>query len=530
MASNPSSANRQIARAAGTVMAAFVLSNAVGLVRQILVSGAFGTSTAMDAFYTANLIPNLLFNLVAGGALASAFIPTFTGFLARQDRSGAWRLASAVVNLVSVLLASASLLAAIFAPQVVRFLYILKPELDPSLQSLTTRLLRILLISPVIFGASGLLMGILNTHQKFWLPALAPTMLWVGMIFGVIVLTPAWGIYGLAWGAVLGSALHLGIQLPGLARLEGREYFASLGLRLAAVREVARLMAPRLLGVGVVQLNFVVNTILATAQPEGSLAAISTAWMVVTMPQVVIAQAIAIAALPTFSAQVERGQILEMRASLAATLRGVILLSLPASLGLILLRQPVVAWLFQRGAFDARSTDQVAWALLWYSAGLVGHSLVEILSRAFYSLHDTKTPVLVGTAAMGLNVAFSFAFSALFQQMGGMPHGGLALANSLATALEAAGLVLLMRRRLGGLEGSRVLNGGAQAAGAVLIMSLGISAWLWVAASLPVELATLGGVGIGGIIYVLVVLVLGAPEAREVVDLVVRKGRAVLSR
>ena len=511
---NPSM-NRQIASAASTVMAAFVLSNVVGLLRQILVSRAFGTSAEMDAFNAAIRLPDLLFNLVAGGALASAFIPTFTTLLTREERDQAWRLASSIANLLFLILIIISGLAAWLAPQIVRYiLYGLVSELNPTLFDLTVSLLRILLLSPLIFGLSGLLMGILNAHRKFLLPALAPTMYWLGMIFGVVVLAPRWGIYGLAWGAVLGALMHLGVQVPGLARLSGR-YFFMLGLHLESVREVARLMAPRLLGVAVVQINFLVNTILASAQPQGSLTAIQIAWAVMTMPQVVIAQAIAIAALPIFSAQVAMGKLDEMRGSLAATLRGVIYLSLPASLGLILLRQPIVALLFERGEFDARSTQLVAWALLWYAAGLVGHSLVEVLSRAFYALHDTRTPVLVGAAAMSLNLIFSVAFSALFWRIGWMPHGGLALANSLATAIEAAGLLALMRRRLNGLEGRNILKGTYHSMMASLAMSLGL--WLWFEKTNDFSLwvVAAGGIFLGLSIYALALLVLDYDETRR---------------
>ncbi len=505
--------NRQIASGATTIMVAFIMSNIVGLVRQILVSEAFGTSPEMDAFNAAIRLPDLLFNLVAGGALASAFIPTFTTLLTREHKEQAWQLASAVANLLCLILILISGLSGVFAPQIVRYiLYGLVSELDASHFELTVSLLRILLLSPLVFGISGLLMGILNAHRMFLLPALAPTMYWLGMIIGVLVLSPRWGIHGLAWGAVLGAVMHLGVQLPGLMKLNGR-YFFMLGLYLEPVREVVRLMAPRLLGVAVVQINFVVNTILASAQPQGSLTAIQIAWAVMTMPQVVIAQAIAIAALPIFSAQVAMGKLDEMRNSLAMTLRGVIYLSLPASLGLILLRQPIVALLFERGEFDAHSTQLVAWALLWYALGLVGHSLVEVLSRAFYALHDTRTPVLVGAGAMTLNLIFSVAFSTLFWRIGWMPHGGLALANSLATALEACGLFVLMRKRLGGLVEKSILNGTYRATIATLAMCLGLWFWLQVKGSLWLVVG--GGVSLGLVIYLLTLMVVEAKEARR---------------
>lgn len=505
-------------------MLAFVLSNLVGLVRQVLVSRAFGTSTDMDAFNAAVLIPTVIFNLLASGALSSAFIPTFAGFLAKDERNSAWQLASAMTNLVILALSLASGLAALFAPQIVRHvIYVFKPELDPALQTLTSDLLRIVLIAPTIFGVSGLLMGILNAHQKFWMPALAPVFYWVGWILGLIFLVPSMGIYGLAWGYVIGALLHLGIQIPGLIRLEKRRYSPIFGLDNAAVREVGRLMAPRLLGVAAVQINLVINTMIAAGQGEGSLTAINMAFMVMTMPLFVIAQAIATAALPTFSAQVARGKQDEMRASLAATLRGVLLLSIPATVGLILLRQPVTAMLFQRGKFTAISTEMVSWALLWYTAGLVGHSVVEILSRAFYALHDTKTPVSVGVAAMGLNAVFSFGFAALFSSVGWMPHGGLALANSLATALEAVILFVLMRRRLNGIDGINLARGVGQFGLAALGMAIGILLWIKLTGSLNPWLIGLGGVAMGGTVYGLGVVLLKVPEIASVYSLVKKR-------
>jgi putative peptidoglycan lipid II flippase len=279
-------------------------------------------------------------------------------------------------------------------------------------------------------------------------------------------------------------------------------------------------MGPRIVGVAVVRLNFVINAVIATSLAAGSLTSINVAFMVMTMPQVVIAQAIAIAALPTFSAQVARGEIREMRSSLASTIRGVLLLAVPAMTGLILLRQPVVAMLFQRGNFTGTSTDMVSWALLWYSVGLVGHSMVEILVRAFYALHDTKTPVTITTIAMLFNVGFSFAFAALFSKIGWMPHGGLALANSLATALEMIGLLILIRRPLKGIDGGILAKGLAQAVLASLGMAIALLVWIQSTGSLNPWVVGLGGVAIGGLVYGLGVVLLKVPETQSVFSLV----------
>jgi putative peptidoglycan lipid II flippase len=505
-------AQRQIVRAAGTVMAAFVLSNLVGLLRQMLISRAFGTGAELDAFVAAQRLPDTLFSLVAGGALASAFVPAFTGFITRDDHPGAWRLASGVLNLVFLVLAAISLLAGLLAPALVSGF--LAPGFTAEQQALTVQLLRVLLISSSIFGVSGLLMGILNAHQHFLLPALAPTFYWLGMIFGLVAWVPRAGIFGLAWGAVLGSGLHLLVQLPALRRLGAARYVPHLGLGNPAVREVVRLMGPRLVGVAAVQLNFIVTISLASFMDTGSQSALTYAWQIFTMPQVIIAQAVAIVALPAFSAMVARGELDAMRSSLADTLRGILFLAVPATLGLFVLRVPIIAMLFQGRNFDARSTALVAWALAFFTIGLASHSVVEIVSRAYYALKDTRTPVLIGTAAMGLNIAFSFILAPLFGRLNLWPHGGLALANTLATTLEMLAMAWLMRRRLSGLDLPRLLPGLWRTVLASVVMGAALAAWLAATQGQSPWLVGAGGVAVGGAVFAGAALALGAPEAR----------------
>ncbi len=516
MSSLHNTANRQIARAAGVVMAAFVFSQITGLVYQMLVADTFGTDQSMDAFNAANRVSETLFRLIAGGALGSAFIPTFTQLLIKEDQDKAWQLASAVGNLVLVILSILGILAAIFAPQIVR--NFLAPGFnDPAQEQLTVNLMRIMLPSAAIFGISGLIMGVLNSHQVFLIPALTPAMYRLGMIFGTVVLSPKMGIQGLAWGVIIGALAHLVLQIPSLIRQDAT-YTLAWGLKLPEVREVIQLMGPRLLGVAVVELNFWVNTRLASFMSAGSVTGITFAFVLMLMPQAAIAQSIATAAMPTLAAQYARGQLDDVRDSLASILRGVLLLSVPASVGLIILRVPTVQLLFQRGEFTEHSTKLVTWALLWYSAGLVGHSVMEVLARAFYALHDTKTPVIVGVAAMSLNVVFSFGFSALFKRIGWMPHGGLALANSLATALETVGLLILMRRRLNGLQGRRVLQGFGSAILGVVGMSLALWLWMAIAGGRPSWQVVAGGILVGSVVYGIIITILRVPEARQLLQ------------
>lgn len=521
MAESAPSANRQIARAAGTVMFAIIFGQIAGLARSILIARAF-PEIQQDAFFAANRVSETLFTLLAAGALGSAFIPTFTTLLTKNEKASAWRLASSIANLITLTLSILGVLAAIFAPQIVR--YALAPGLavDPTTFQMTVTLMRIQLIASVLFGLGGLVVGILNAHQVFFIPQLTIGFFRLGEIFGVLVLARWMGIYGLAWGVVIGAGLYLLIQIPALLRQKG-VYIPSLGWGDPSVREVFRLMGPRVLGAAVVQLNFWVNTWLASQMADGSIAGLQYGFSLMLMAQAAIAQSVAIAAMPTFSAQFALARLDEMRASLSSTIRGILFLAFPASIGLILLREPIVRMLYQRGPSNADLTALIAWALLWYAAGLVGHSILEVLTRAFYAQHDTKTPVLVGGIAMGLNVVFSFAFSALFARIGWMPVGGLALANSLATALEVTALLLIMRTRLNGINEPYLLRGGLQSLAGVLAMSAAVLLVLRFFSGYPAWLLALGGILAGGLVYTLTMFGLRVPEIDLLVSAVRRR-------
>ena len=512
MSETTNTANRQIARAAGTVMLAFIISQLTGLARSILVARTFGAGAELSAFIAANRVSETLFTLLAGGVLSSAFIPTFTTFLTRNDKKSAWRLASAVANLITIILGVLAALAAVFAPEISRYLLVPGFADDPSLLKLTVELLRIQLGSAVIFALGGLVMGILNAHQVFFIPALTPALYQLGLIFGVLVLAPGMGIYGLAYGVLIGSSLYLLLQAPTLIK-HGARYSLILGRDMPAAAEVLRLMGPRIFGAAIVQLNFWVNIWLGSQMPDkGSVASLSYGFALMMMAEGAIAQSIAIAAMPTLSAQYALGKLDDLRASLAASLRGVILLALPAALGLILFRIPIISLLYQRGEFDAHSTQLVAWALLWYASGLIFHSVLEVLARSYYAMHDTKTPVLVGAIAMGINVGLSFVFVALFNRIGWMPHGGLALANSLATALETTTLLIIMRKRLHGIQGRVVSKGAGVAALGTLGMSAAIFIWLQAMQGFTVAIISLGGIVIGVAIYGLILILFRLPE------------------
>jgi putative peptidoglycan lipid II flippase len=500
-----STGKQQIARAAGLVMVLFVLSRLLGLAREMIIGAQFGTSADLDAYLAAFRLPDLLFQLVAGGALGSAFIPTFTDYLARDDHKDAWRLASGVANLVLAIMTSIAAVAAILAPWLVR--EVIAPGFDPAQQALTARLMRLMLVTPVVFGVSGLVMGALNAHQHFLLPAVAPIFYNLAIIGGALGLAPRFGVTGLAVGVIAGSVLHLLVQVPGLVRFQAR-YWPVLTLRDPGIREVGRLMGPRVLGLAAVQVNFLINTILASGLAEGSLSALNFAWLLMLLPQGAFAQAVATAAFPTLSALAAQGETNEMRSTLAATLRAILFLSVPAAVGLLVLRMPLVQLLFQRGAFETHSTEAVAWALQFYALGLPAHAGVEIIARAFYALHDTRTPVVIGIAAMGLNVVLSLFL------IRPLAHGGLALANTIATTLELLGMLILIRRRLGGIEGRRLARASARMALAAALMGTVLGRALFLSGEMDAVIQTGGGILLGLAVYFGSLLAMGASEIR----------------
>ncbi|MDY6875161.1 MAG: murein biosynthesis integral membrane protein MurJ [Chloroflexota bacterium] len=514
---------RQIAKAATLVMALFVVSRMLGLVREMVIGALFGTSATYDAYVAAARIPEMIFLVIAGGALGSAFIPTFADHLTKRDQAGAWQLASAIVNLVLILLVAVTGLMAIFAPALVRT--VVAPGFDdPSQQALTVSLLRLMLLSQIIFGVSGIVMGVLNAHQHFLLPALAASVYNLSITGGALLLGPRMGVTGMAIGMVVGAALHLLVQVPGLLRY-GARYIPTLGLHNPSVHEVGRLMAPRVLGTAITQVNFVINTRLASMMGEGAVSAINYAWLLVMLPHGIFAQAVGTAAFPTFAEQVARGERNEMRSTLTATLRAVFFLSIPATMGLLVLGQPLVRLLFERGAFEASSTEAVTWALVFYALGLVGHAGWEISARAFYAMHDTLTPVWVGGLAMGFNIVLSLTLPGAFELAGWPPYAGLALANSVAVLLELVTLLVLMQRRMGGLEGQQMLMAFAKSGLASLAMGAVLMGWQ---AALPnAGSLVLGGGGImlGVAVYLGAALLLRVEELRSVAGLVRRRAR-----
>ena len=509
-----------IASAAMVVMFFFVVSRVLGLAREMVIAAQFGAGAELDAYLAAFRVPDLLFQLVAGGALGSAFIPTFAGYWARRDQQGAWLLFSRVLNLVTVALVGIAGLAALFALPLVR--QIIAPGFSPEQQMLTAGLMRWMLLSTILFGASGLIMGALNARQHFVLPAAAPVFYNLAIIASAWLLAPRFGINGLAIGVVAGALAHLLVQLPGLWRV-GARYTPSFDWDDVGVREVARLMGPRVLGLFFVQMHFLVNTILASGLVAGSLSWLNYAWLLMLLPQGIFAQSLATATFPTMAAQVASGELEGLRHTLNRTLRLTLFLIIPSVVALMVLGEPLVAALFERRAFDAKSTLRVTYALRLYAVGLTAHAVLEILVRAFYALHNTMTPVAVGVLAMALNITLSIAW------VGWLGYGGLALANSVATIAEVLLLVWLLRRQLQGFGEMQIVGAGARQLLAAAVA--GGVIWLWLhwnsavsgppAGGARAWLVAIGGLGSGALVYLTAAFALRSDEVKQAWELVV---------
>lgn len=535
MTSTRTLTNRQIARAALVVLLGFLASGALGLLRLLIVSRQFGTSDALDAFYAAQQIPELIFTLVAGGALGSSFIPIYAR-QREQDEAQAWRLASAVMTLVALAAALLGALVALAAPWLVSSVLLRGASAES--QALTADLTRLMMVTPFIFSISGLVMGILQSHGLFLLPSLAISMNNIGIMIGALLIAPALppasgvaqvggaNIYGLAYGAVLSALLHLAVQLPGLMRIRAR-LRPLPDPRLPGVMRVLALMGPRVLGLAVVQVNFFVNIMLTAPMAEGSYTALRTAFTLMFFALGIIAQSVGSAVFPTLSALAAQGDHAGFVSRLSVVVRGVLFLSFPAMIGLIVLGKPLVG-LFQGGEWTETSTGAAAWALSFYAVGLAGFSLLEVLSRAFYALADTWTPVKIGMAAMVSNIVLSLIFIRFIGDPDSLINGafgGLALANALTTLVEALALWWLLRRRLGGMGSRHILDGAARALAAALVMGAALYGLArWMDGAHPLVVLAAGGI-IGGAVFFGLCLLLGLEEARHLPRMLLRRGR-----
>ena len=509
-----------IVGAALIVMSGFVASKVLGLVRNIVISHQYGASRDYEMFLAAISIPDTVFQVLAGGAVSAAFIPVFSSYWSAGQRAHAWRLTSALMNLGAIVLGGIAIVLAIFAPAVMTLLVAGWPPED---QARAATLTRIMLISPAVFAVSALATSALNGVHRFALAAAAPLAYNVSLILAALFFR-ALGAEALALGAVVGALLHLGVQLPGLIRV-GMRYTPTFGLDLEGTREVAKLMVPRIIGLGVSQLNQLINVALASFLVQGAIAYLNYAWLLLMVPLGVFAMAVSTAVFPTLAEQSAQSRTEEERQTFVFGLRVILFLTIPAAIGLVVLGRPIVGLLLQRGEFTPADAAATAFALGWFAIGLPGHSVIEIVDRVFYAERNTATPVKVAAGAVALNVALS-----LILMRTGLSFGGLALANSIAALTEAAILAYLLNRRLHWLRLSELLSFGWRIGLAATTM--GVAAMLLQGVIAPSvssthwtgQLTLVGGVAlVAGVAYVCFAHLLGVQDARRVLGLILRK-------
>ncbi|GIL09270.1 MAG: lipid II flippase MurJ [Chloroflexota bacterium] len=484
--------NRRLARSTLVVMLAFGAAKAISLGQTVIIAQVFGVGQEWDAFVAANSVPELIFTLIAGGALSHAFIPVFGGFLARNDRARAWRVAAHVINSVFVLTLLISAAVFVAAPWLVATL--VAPGFDAAGQAQTVELMRILLASTLIFSVSGISMGILHSHNHFLLPALAPIMFDLGILFGVLFLIRPLGVNGIAVGAVLGAALHLGVQIPGLLHFRAR-WWPELGLRDPQLWRIVRLMLPRIAGLGVFSLNFLVMNNIASRLGTGAVSALSWGWRLMQIPQTLIGTAMGVVIFPTLAALSELGDEDGKRTAMSGALRFIMVASIPAAVGLIFVGRPLIG-LLERGAFDASASALVYSTLQFFAFGMVFHSALEVVARSFYADKDTVTPLWAALGGALINLVLSFVLSGVGQAAanplvgGAQPLqgnvGGLALANSLGVMFEVVALVFVLRRRWHGINENALARTTLKTLAASLAMAAAIVAVnaLWLGAGL----------------------------------------------
>lgn len=474
----------RFARSAGLIGLATMASRVLGVAREMVLSAFFGAGIEMDAFNVAFRVPNLLRDLFAEGAMTAAFVPTFTRTLTERGREAAWRLGNLVINALVVVTGGLVLLGMIFAYPIT---HAIAPGFAdvPGKLELTTRLTRIMLPFLTTVAAAVAMMGMLNSLRRFFIPALSPAMFNVATIlcaFAVIPIMLQLGlpaIVAIAIGTLLGGVGQIALQWPVL-RNEGFRYRPVLDFRDPDLREVLRLMGPGTLGLAAVQINVFVNTYLATSEEPGAVSWLNYAFRLMYLPIGLFGVSIATAALPEIARRANANDFRGMRETISSALRMMLMLNVPATVGLIALAHPIVALLLERGKFTPHDTIATAAALMFYAPGLLGYSAVKIASPSFYSLRDSRTPVTVGVVSVLTNLVLNLV---LVRVMG---YRGLALGTALAAMVNAGTLMWLLRRRLGGIEGGRIAIAFSKIGAASVAMGVAAHvAAAWLAARLP---------------------------------------------
>ena len=468
----------RIARSAGLISIATMASRILGVARETVMAAIFGAGSGpeMDAFNVAFRIPNLLRDLFAEGAMTAAFVPTFTAALTTRGREGAWRLGNLVINALLIVTSLLVVVGIVLARPLTRAMASGREFADvPGKLELTTLLTQLMLPFLTTVAIAVAMMGMLNSLRRFFVPALSPAMFNVATIACALLLAPVMPAIGLppiaavAIGAVLGGLGQVAVQWVALRR-EGYRYRPVVDFGDPDLRQILRLMGPGTLGLAAIQINVFVNTYLATTQPQGAVSWLNYAFRLMYLPIGLFGVSIATAALPEIALHAAAANLPAMRRTLARSVRLMLMLNVPATIGLIVLARPIVELLLQRGRFTANDTAATAAALMFYAPAMIGASIVKIASPTFYAMRDARTPLLASLAAVAINLGLN---TTLVHVLG---YRGLALGTSIASLFDAGLLLWLLQRRIGHTDDSSMVEGFSKVVMASLAM--GAAAWL----------------------------------------------------
>jgi putative peptidoglycan lipid II flippase len=506
---------KKIAYATLFLACASVGSNILGLLRDRIFVWRFGAGDALDAYYAAFRIPDLIFTLLVLGALFSAFIPVFTEYISKGEKKTAFFIANSIINLSVIVLLLAGIFIFIFAPQLMS---IIAPGFKTNLDKIQTtiNLTRLMLICPILFGISNIIGGILNSFKRFYAYALAPVVYNLGIISGALFLVPLYGIYGLAYGVILGAFLHMIIQIPAVFQT-GYRFRPNWNVTHKAVKQIGKLMLPQSLSLGVGQIKLIVDTMIASILRSGSVAIINLANNIQTVPTVIFGISYATTIFPNLAEKASLGKEKEFVDDFSWAFRQICFLIIPSSLGLILLRAQVVRLVLGAAKFTWEDTRLAAAALGFFAISLIAQATVPLLARCFYAMQDTKTPLIFTITSVAVNIAAAFLLASYF----GFQHGvkGLALAFTIASFVNMFLLFWVLHSRLGNLDDLRIINCLIKITIASIIMSFAVQGAKYAIApqvnmqtGVGVGLQTLGSIAVGVAVYFTAALVLKCQE------------------
>ena len=542
----PTSTKQQsVAKSAGIVSVAVMFSRVLGLVREMIFARYFGAGFLNDAYQVAFRIPNVLRDLFAEGALSAAFVKVFTDYQINKSEAEAWKLASLVMNALAIILSVVTIIGVIFSKQ---FIGLVAYSFSPEKAALATTLTQIMFPFILLVALAAVAMGVLNTKGVFGVPASASTVFNVASIaFGLgmaywlsgggwtksfdknsIPEMPAqWAIIGMAIGTLIGGATQFLMQVPSLYKV-GFRFSPLVSFTDEGVRRVMSLMAPAILGTSAVQINVLINTLFVSSI-DGGVSWLGYAFRLMQFPIGVFGVAIGTASVPVLSRLASQGNFGEFRATLSQSLKLVFLMTLPSACGLVVLGEPIIRLIYERGAFKSSDVSMTAWALGGYSIGLTGYAAIKILSPAFYAMNDAKTPMIIAVCSIAVNAVASYFFRNLLQPYN-LGHVGVALATSCVALVNFFALAYLMRKKIDRINGREIMSSFIRIAVASAIMSvvcyfsyklllnqLGIEGFTihLIEAFVPIIL--------GGITFVVAAKLLGIDELNKVYNGLVRK-------